>query len=628
MPIRSLATGGLAADDIQGGPTSDLIYGYDPASVSPDSPGLIRLAAGFQQPLFAAASPDIPNQLFVVEQGGLIRILDTSTGTVADQPFLDVSGEILTRGEQGLLGLALAPDFGQGGRFFVNLVNLKGDTEIREYRSLPGDATRADPASARIVLTVDQPGFTNHKAGWLAFGPDGYLYAALGDGGGGGDPSGNAQNPDSLLGKILRLDAGSDAFPADPGRNYGIPSDNPFAAGAGADEVWAMGLRNPWRSGFDRGLGDLWIGDVGQTRWEEVDLGAPGANYGWSLLEGDEPFKSGTPSFGTPTPPVFAYGRDSGQSIVGGFVYRGDAEAMQGEYLFADFVSGRVWSLLQAQGVPIVTERSGLVSPDDATLDSPSSFGEDAVGNLYLVDYDGDLFRLDPGGSSADAGDSLRGGGGGDMIFAGSGGDVVLGEDGDDELRGQSGNDLLDGGLGSDVIQGGSGLDTALFSSSRTALAIGIQPHQVLVSGIEGEDLLRDVERIRFSDGVLALDTSGVAAQAYRLYGAALGREPDAGGLGFHVGRLDAGVPLAEVAAGFIASPEFQGSFGQLDDPAFVDRLYENFRGGDGDGPVIAYHLGRLQAGFSRESVLVDFSESPENQVKAAPMMADGIWFT
>lgn len=468
MPTRTQLTGGEGADAIRGGAGADLVYGYDPASAPVEGIAATRVASGLDQPLALAALPGDPTRLLVAEKGGAIRVLDPATGAVRDEPFLDLSDEVSTEGEQGLLGLALAPDFGETGRFYVNLIDRRGDTEIREYRTLPedlgsGGPGRADPASGRVLLRVDQPdGLANHKGGWIGFGPDGFLYAALGDGGGAGDPFGNAQDPNVLLGKVLRL--GTDGTP---------PPDNPFVsgpfAGGGAAEVWALGLRNPWRAGFDRGLGDLWIGDVGQGRWEEVDRGAPGANYGWDLFEGPDPYPpesvsggsspAGGPVAGTLTPPVFFYGREDGRSIAGGTVHRGGAEALQGDYVFADFASGRLWSLRPGAGGAVATELTGLVETDAGGIDSPVSFGEDARGDLHLLDLDGEVFRLEPLGAAPDLGDDLRGGGGDDLLFGGPGGDAVSGGEGADELHGQTGEDRLDGGPGDDLLHGGPGGD-------------------------------------------------------------------------------------------------------------------------------------------------------------------------
>ena len=327
-----------------GGPEPDRIYGFDPNSPERDASIVAtRLAAGLTSPVFVTAPSGNLNQLFVVEKAGLIKILNLATSVIAPVPFLDLRDQIDDAGEQGLLGLAFHPDYASNGLFYVNLINNAGDTEIRSYRRST-DPNIADPASGQLVIRIDQPeGLANHKAGWLGFGPDGFLYAALGDGGGGGDPLNSGQNLQSLLGKILRIDVARDDFPSDPSRNYDIPSGNPFAAGPGADEIWAYGLRNPWRPSFDRVSGTLFIADVGQGQFEEIDVGAPGANYGWRLFEGPVPF-IGDVSGTVLTPPIFFYGRDVGQSVTGGYVYRGESEGLQGHYFFADFVSARIFT--------------------------------------------------------------------------------------------------------------------------------------------------------------------------------------------------------------------------------------------------------------------------------------------
>mgnify|MGYP001174004085 FL=1 len=396
------------------------------AAVLPATIAATRVAAGLSQPLFATVPAGDPAHLFVVEKTGRIELLDLATNTRAPEPFLDLSGTVATAGEQGLLGLAFHPGYAANGRFFVYLTNEAGDTEVREYHA-SADLARADPESGRLVLGIDQPdGLSNHKGGWIGFGPDGDLYVATGDGGGAGDPSGNGQNTGSLLGKMLRVDVdGGDAFPADPARNYAIPPDNPFASGGGgAPEVWAWGLRNPWRASFDRATGELWIGDVGQSRFEEIDLGAQGANYGWNRFEGPAPFAPGADAAGL-TPPLFAYGRDLGTAVTGGFVYRGPGDALQGAYVFADFGSGRVFALVRGGDGPAaasVTEITDRLAFEPGTrLDHPASFGEDAQGRLYVVDFDGEVFRLTPHAGT----DGTARGGGSDMPDGGAGADTA-----------------------------------------------------------------------------------------------------------------------------------------------------------------------------------------------------------
>jgi hypothetical protein len=363
-----------------------------------------RVATGLSQPLFATAPSTDPTRLFVVEKTGQIEVLNLGTNTLTPAPFLDLSGQVATDGEQGLLGLSFHADYAANGRFFVYLAALAGGTEVREYHA-SANPNLADPASGRLLLHIDQPGsLTNHKGGWIGFGPDGDLYIATGDGGGAGDPFGNAQNTNSLLGKLLRIDVnGPDAFPADPAHNYAIPTGNPFAAGGGAPEVWAWGLRNPWRASFDHITGQMWIGDVGQGRFEEIDLGAAGANYGWNLFEGAAPFTLGASTAGL-TPPLYSYGRDMGTTVIGGYVDRGPENELQGAYLFSDAGSGHVYSLVRgAAAAPVVTDLTTTIRFDaGGPLHSPVSFGEDAQRRLYVVDLGGDVFRLTPRGVSDD----------------------------------------------------------------------------------------------------------------------------------------------------------------------------------------------------------------------------------
>jgi glucose/arabinose dehydrogenase len=471
VPTTNQIVGADGGQTLQGTAAADLIYGFDPDSASeqPSSIRALRVATGFDQPLFATAVPGDQNRLFVVEKTGHIEIVDLSQQdsgvfSVKATPFLDVSQQISTDSESGLLGLAFDPDYAHNGFFYVNLVNKAGDTEIRRYH-VSSDPNVADPASASLIISIDQPaGLGNHKAGWLAFGPDGDLYAALGDGGGGGDPFGNGQNINSLLGKMLRLDVHADDFPNDPTRNYAIPADNPFVGKPGADEIFAYGLRNPWRDTFDRATGQLIIADVGQDKWEEIDLGQNGANYGWNSIEGPEVFTPGASTAGT-TAPIFFYNHSVGISIVGGYVYRGPSEQLQGQYFFSDFGTGFFDTLQFVNGQWVANTRTAQVVTSAGHIDNPSSFGEDARGNLYLTDIaDGEFYRLTPTGTSHDGADIIAAGAGDDMVFAGAGNDSVSGEAGNDTLNGMDGNDALDGGPGNDIVTGGAGDDRFLFA--------------------------------------------------------------------------------------------------------------------------------------------------------------------
>jgi glucose/arabinose dehydrogenase len=346
-----------------------------------------RLAGVFHQPLDLQSVSGDRERLYVVEQGGRIRVL--RNGAPQTAPFLDISDRISTGGERGLLGLAFHPQFASNGRLFVNYTDLKGDTRIAEFHASSPD--QADPASERRLLFVHQP-FANHNGGGLAFGGDGKLYIGLGDGGSGGDPQGNAQQIANLLGKLLRIDV-------DAGAPYAIPPDNPFAGTADArHEIWAYGLRNPFRFAFDRATDDLYIGDVGQNRLEEVDFArAPrkgGENYGWNIMEGSQCYKPPTGCNRTGlTLPIYDYTHLDGCAITAGVVYRGcRMPALAGSFFFGDYCSGFVRSLTVVDGVlgPVITW------PRLAGIKNVSSFGVDAEGEIYVVDYGGALFKLEP----------------------------------------------------------------------------------------------------------------------------------------------------------------------------------------------------------------------------------------
>jgi glucose/arabinose dehydrogenase len=457
--MATLIVGNDNANTLSGTSGDDVIYGFNPngPQKTVTSIDATRVATGLNQPLFAGAPEGDTGRLFIVEKEGLIKILDLHTGQVLATPFADLTAEVSAAGEGGLLGLAFDPDFATNGRFYVDLINTSGDTEIRRY-TVSADPNVADGASAFKILTIDQPnGVTNHKAGWIDFGQDGDLYIATGDGGGGGDPNGNGQNLDTLLGKMLRIDvSGTDDFPGDPNRNYAIPTDNPFAATAGADEIWAYGLRNPFRDGFDRALGTLFIGDVGQNKWEEIDIGQSGGNYGWNIFEGPERFSPGTPS-GTLVAPIHSYDHSVGATVIGGYVYRGTAEGAQGQYFFADFGTGHISTLRQAGTNWLATDLTSKIHTDFGAINNPASFAEDGFGNLYVVDHlNGQVFRLTPNTNSADGNDDLSGGAGDDILYGGSG------------------DDTLEGGAGADQLFGGRGFDAASYAASATAVAVNL----------------------------------------------------------------------------------------------------------------------------------------------------------
>lgn len=352
-------------------------------------------------PVHATAPPLDPSRLFVVEQAGRILIVDLESDTLQPTPFLDIRGIVGDGGERGLLSMAFDPDFENNRRFFVNYTNNSGDTTIARYEASATNADVADGTSARVLLVIDQP-FANHNGGQIAFGADGYLYVGMGDGGGGGDPIEAAQDDASLLGKMLRMDVSVDAPPY-----YAVPVDNPGYAG-GSDPielVWAKGLRNPWRFSFDRATGDLLIGDVGQNAIEEINwqsgASTGGENYGWDIFEADTCFEP-DPAPTCPDPatgftmPIAQYGHGQGCSVDGGFVYRGCSRPeLAGTYFYSDYCSSfvRTFEILAGAAVNPL-DRTGEIDPDGAGVVAVASFGEDARGELYLVDIAGSLFRF------------------------------------------------------------------------------------------------------------------------------------------------------------------------------------------------------------------------------------------
>jgi glucose/arabinose dehydrogenase len=361
----------------------------DPQSTSWPSLKLTKVASGATRPTAIVNAGDGSGRLFVVEQKG--RVLVLLDGVFAAEPFLDISYGVVSGGEQGLLGMAFPPGIGVKGYFYLNYTQSPlGSTVVSRFHISPTDPDVALSESEEMILLVAQP-FSNHNAGQLAFGPDGFLYVGFGDGGSDGDPLGNGQNGATLLGSMVRIDVESGKAP------YAIPPDNPFVRNpAVRNEIWALGLRNPWRYSFDRKTGDLYIADVGQNAWEEVNFqpaaSAGGANYGWNILEGPACFNP--PVDCVPpaayVPPVAFYNHFLGCSITGGFVYRGPENPdLQGIYFFADFCTGRIWGL----------RRSGDVWESRVLAETPysiSTFGEDEEGRLYLADLNtGSIYRID-----------------------------------------------------------------------------------------------------------------------------------------------------------------------------------------------------------------------------------------
>jgi glucose/arabinose dehydrogenase len=344
------------------------------------------VVSGLTNPVDLQNAADGSGRLFVVEQQGLIRIVKNAT--VLSTPFLDISGQVDFGGEKGLLGLAFHPNYNQDRRFYVNydrVVSGQMQTVVAEFQTSTTNPDQADPASERILFTVDQP-FPNHKGGQLAFGPDGFLYIGLGDGGSAGDPHGNGQNRQTLLGKMLRIDVDHSS----PGLPYAIPSDNPFMNATDRGEIWAYGFRNPWRFSFDASTARLFVADVGQDKFEEIDIVTKGGNFGWNTMEGLHCFN---PSSGCNMTglilPITEYDHSQGDAVIGGYVYRGGAiPRLAGTYLFSDFETGTIWGLTEDTSGKWT--RSQLISGGRHI----SSFGRDEAGELYLLDYTGTLLRI------------------------------------------------------------------------------------------------------------------------------------------------------------------------------------------------------------------------------------------
>ena len=353
--------------------------------------GFVTFKTGFTNPVAIANAGDGTGRVFVVEQAGRVRIV-TRTGVLLTTPFLDIHTRVSCCGERGLLGLAFHPAYRTNGRFYVSYTDGNGSLVVGEYRRTSTNANRASTSERRII-TIPHPGHANHNGGQITFGPDGYLYIGTGDGGGSGDPGENAQNRRSLLGKILRIAPNiTSSTPA-----YRVPSTNPWATSTTIrHEIWAYGLRNPWRFSFDRQTGDLWIGDVGQGTFEEVDRalrssgGGRGLNFGWDQYEAFSCFEGPCTSTGKTFPLAYYRHGTNGCSVSGGYVYRGARyPALTGRYLFGDYCSGRIWSVT-ASG----SARQSPVLLRDTAL-TISAFGQDEAGELYVVDYGGGrVFRI------------------------------------------------------------------------------------------------------------------------------------------------------------------------------------------------------------------------------------------
>jgi glucose/arabinose dehydrogenase len=393
--LAALVAGLLPGQVVAATRAAPLTDGGGAAAAPSSSTVKLVKVAEVAEPVLAIGARDGTGRLFIVSKAGRIRIL--KSGALLAKPFLDISGSVLNNGEQGLLGLAFHPSFKTNRKLYVNYINRSGDTVVREYRTSATSPNVVATSSGRTIIRIDQP-YANHNGGMLAFGRDGFLYIGMGDGGSGGDPGNRAQNVNSLLGKMLRINVnGSTAT-----RNYRIPSSNPYIGKPGRDEIWQRGLRNPWRFSFDRSNGSLWIGDVGQGTYEEVDRAVrtssgpgKGVNWGWRVMEGNHCFlpATGCNRTGKKLPLVeYSHARNGRCSVTGGYVYRGSAiPALRGWYVYGDYCSGEVWAV--ASGATRPATPVLLLGPGSGRL--ISSFGEDNAGELYLCDIGaGAVYRI------------------------------------------------------------------------------------------------------------------------------------------------------------------------------------------------------------------------------------------
>jgi glucose/arabinose dehydrogenase len=497
---RDIISAGDGADTVFGGGGDDLIYGHSQADLSQGS-GFIRarkIADIGPDAVQTAVTDADPGFVYALaKEEGVIYRINEETGKTKE--FLDIpNSQFSGGGERGVLGMAFHPDYENNGRLFVYLTNPDGDIEIQEYG--PENPNSSQLEFKQSVITIAHPDFDNHNGGSIVFGPDGMLYLGIGDGGDQGDPSDNAQDLDKLLGKILRIDVDEDAFPGNSNKNYAIPDDNPYAVSGGAPEIWASGVRNPWRMSFDPKTGDLYIGDVGQGGFEEINYvpaDAPGGlNFGWNYFEGDEPYEGTPPDGVTFIDPIFKYSHDGASaSVTGGFVYHGPAPGLKGAYVFSDFATSKIYTLRMVDGVAEdAVERTGQIK--GASISNITSFGTDSDGNLLAISLSGKIYRLTPGATAGDGEDELHGGIGNDKIYGSIGNDSLFGDQDDDRLSGGVGDDTLEGGAGADrfVFRMGFGHDVV------TDFDVVADDQDVLdLTGLKGIDSFRDLTRNHLS---------------------------------------------------------------------------------------------------------------------------------
>lgn len=448
---------GDGADTVFGGAGNDVIYGHSKADLKQSS-GFINFDkiadignGGVQT---ALAQGDNGFIYALNKTSGEITRINTENGNKST--FLNIPDDQFSGSDEGgVLGMAFHPNYQNNGRFFVYLTNTDGDIEIHEYDRVAGNPPTAE--FEKVVMTIPHPVNDFHNGGSMMFGPDGYLYLGIGDGGDGA----NAQDKDSLLGKILRINVNADDFPGDDGKNYAIPNDNPFVGAAGADEIWAVGVRNPWRFSFDSQTGDFYIADVGQDNREEINFvkagTAGGLNFGWDYREGDLPYGNDDPPGGLDfTDPVFTYNHDQiYASVTGGVVLHKASQGLDGAYVFSDFMTGKFYSLRMVNGkIEDATERTDQIRGGSAGY--MTAYGKDSDGHVIAINLGGEVFRLKFGAAAGDGGDTLHGGTGQDKLYGGVG---------RDKLFGDAGRDRLDGGIGNDVLSGGADADRFIFQT-------------------------------------------------------------------------------------------------------------------------------------------------------------------
>lgn len=493
--IMATYPGTSSSDTINGSNDADTIYGYDPQGGGGGfTLQTSTVATGIDKPTYMIGDPANSDRLYILEKNGVVKMMSLSEGPSSMVTALDITAQVSNLGERGLSGFAFHPEFGQNGnrKVYLTMSNHEGKTELREY-SLD-DSGVVVPASMRMVLKINQ--YTEasalHRAGWIGFGPDGLLYMTTGEG---NQPTA-AQDPESLLGKVLRLDVdGEDAYPDDDDKNFSIPDGNPtqFNGVEGTfarSEVYAIGFRNPWRASIDAD-GRMFIGDVGENEYEEINLLEAGANYGWghSGSTDDGPESPDSPYTNPIDYCANVKNQDVppeerlGSSVTGGYVYDGPVEGLKGCYIYADWGSGRFFTLSENGGQWQRTEVTSLILGDETgAIERVTTFGKDAQGNIYVATYGsfqtpntGMIFRLTPQAVATNEGDVLNGEDGNDTIYGGGGNDTIHGGDdndqlyGDadaDELYGDAGADTLDGGTGGDTLRGGAGDDTYILNDS------------------------------------------------------------------------------------------------------------------------------------------------------------------